>query len=85
MGRGFGHCPDCEAPIASQAAHECRAPDCPVKLAKAAVASAVGPDAVECECCRNIGLIDQRLGGVATSGWIECPDCHNENGELCPR
>lgn len=35
------------------------------------------PDIGECETCHGVGWLDQRLGGIPTSGWCECPDCRN--------
>ena len=31
--------------------------------------------ATVCETCNGEGRIDERLGGIATSGWVDCPDC----------
>lgn len=30
-----------------------------------------------CETCKDTGWVDNRAGGIATSGWSECPDCGN--------
>ncbi len=30
-----------------------------------------------CETCNGAGWIDESLGGIATSGWVVCPDCEN--------
>jgi hypothetical protein len=32
-------------------------------------------EAQVCETCNGVGKIDERLGGIATSGWVDCPDC----------
>lgn len=34
-----------------------------------------GTGASTCETCDGTGSIDQRIGGIPTSGVIECPDC----------
>ena len=39
---------------------------------------------VACETCGDAGWIDELLGGCATSGWAECPDCANINKEPRP-
>jgi hypothetical protein len=38
----------------------------------------------ECTTCGGSGEIDERLGGIATSGVVPCPDCRTqpETGEL---
>ena len=37
-----------------------------------------------CETCNNSGWVDNRLGGIATSGWPECPDCGNPLNQRQP-
>lgn len=34
-----------------------------------------------CETCDREGVIDERQGGSALSGWVDCPDC-NGTGEV---
>jgi hypothetical protein len=37
-----------------------------------------------CDTCQGVGWVDERLGGIRTSGWSECPDCHNPNRICSP-
>jgi hypothetical protein len=32
---------------------------------------------LRCETCRDVGWIDQRVGGKPLTPWCECPDCGN--------
>lgn len=41
-------------------------------------------DESHCDVCKDIGWVDDRLGGEPTSGWTECPDCHNPEGNPSP-
>lgn len=36
---------------------------------------------IECDTCEGTGKIDERLGGYAENGVVDCPDC-NGYGEL---
>ncbi len=29
----------------------------------------------DCDTCNGLGEIDERAGGIATSGVVPCPDC----------
>lgn len=35
----------------------------------------------ECPTCAGSGEIDEGAGGIATSGVVRCPDCHNNFGD----
>jgi hypothetical protein len=55
-------------------------PDEARRLARQLTMIADAVDAVtagmpKCETCGSAGKIDQRLGGIATSSTVPCPDC----------
>lgn len=37
-----------------------------------------------CETCGDAGWVDNRAGGIATSGWVTCPDCGNPEHKETP-